>query len=313
MKIAIAMDIWTSRYDRLLTTDGQDVLIRRPREIAPDAEILIVDTRTLDAADLQGMRDLKGIVRVGVGYDSLPLDYCRDRGIVLAYTPHAPSQSVAEMTLALILTALRRIPKASRSRYGRCLSEVTIGIVGAGRIGKRVIAMLSKLNPLAIYVFDPYADTTFDELHGVTRLASIDKLVDSVDVVSMHVPMTRETDSMICLDRLKMMPADGVVINTSRGRIVDEWAIARHLEANLAFTACLDCTDPEPYTGELLYLPNCILTHHTSSMTMAARHGMEVEAIAAALNIANGQRPRWEIPERELWAAAVAEHVNRKD
>jgi len=297
-KIAIQLSKWIGKSDHLLSEHA----IYRGRR-AFDANILIADTKPLTLEELdKRIPHLKGIVRPGVGYDNIPLEECSRRGIVCAYTPNAPSQAVAEWTLGMILTAARKLSEASNSLksavlwpdvelalsqiydrwprlMGRSLSELSIGIVGLGRI----------------YGCDPVGDSTFDEINRVDRV-DMETLLSMSDVVTLHVPRQEDTIGMIGEAELTLMPKCGIILNCSRGGIVQEDCLLRHLEKNPEFTACLDVFNTEPYAGPLVHCPNAILTAHMGAMTTAARERMEREGIDAALSILRGETPRWEIP-----------------
>lgn len=306
-KITIQLSKWLGKSDKLL--DGHEVEFSRE---FMGSDILIADTKPIDRRRLGEARKqgLKGIVRPGVGFDNVPVDVCALRGIVCAYTPNAPSQAVAELTLGLMLNALRRIHVADAILHhrvinpvgppwpremGRSLSGLTVGIVGLGRIGKRLGAIL---RPLVgkLLACDPYEDATYDEIHGIERV-DLDTLCAASDVVSLHVPREPATIDLIARTELTLMPENGIIINTSRGGIVSEQDLCAHLRTHPEFTACLDVFDQEPYRGELRGLGNAILTAHMAAMTLQARERMEREALEAALAILQGEKPRWVIPD----------------
>ena len=263
-------------------------------EITSDTDVAIVGTQMIGRRDI---KDLKGVVRLGVGYNNIPLSFCIENDIKTAYTPNAPSQSVAEHTLALMMAALRM--SADRKTPGRMLDEINVAIVGRGRIGKRFAALLSYLGVVP-FVVDPVRDTTFDEIHRCINV-DLTEALSIADVVTLHVPLESQTTGMIGSDELMSMKTNGVIINTSRGGIIDESALEAHLKIWPEFIAAIDVFNVEPYDGPLLYLKNCLCTPHVSSMTITARMKMEEQSIAAALCILDGRSPEWPIPEFEPW------------
>lgn len=295
-KVCIQLTTWFGRSDHMF---GDNVAICRGRGFW-DADILIADTKPITITDLDKREPyLRAIVRPGVGYDNVPLAECKDRGIICAYTPNAPSQAVAEWAFGMMVCALRRFHRSGRPfrwgrHMGRSLSEVSVGIVGLGRIGKRLASMVSPYVG-RLYGCDPVHDTTFDEINRVDRV-DLETLLAMSDIVSLHVPKTPETEGLIGAAELTLMGDSGIILNCSRGGIVSEGDLASHLEKSPEFTACVDVFSEEPYNGPLIDLDNAILTSHMGAMTTAARERMEREGIEAALSILEGGRPQWVIP-----------------
>lgn len=293
--------IWAGNSDKIATEAGH-VIVSGPRD---DADVVILGTQPISISEC---REYKGVVRLGAGYNNVPFAESRARGYptVFAYTPNAPSQAVAEHALALMMMALR-IQGVNRDKPGRMLSEITVGIIGRGRIGKRFAALCKAVGVQRIMAVDPVADTTFDEIHGVEHTVAemgwMDTVLSLSDVVSLHVPVTDETTEMVVGSFLRKMKRDAILINTSRGPVVWEEDLAYHLDHFGDFIAALDVTESEPYPedGALRQMDNCILTPHVASMTIPARQAMEREAILAAVAICDGKKPRWEIPEKEVW------------
>lgn len=294
---------WDGSSDHILTDAGHELVCRRVWPV----DVLILGTQTIKTGEVHAWKNVgvKGVVRLGVGYNNLPLQVLREAGIKLAYTPNAPSQAVAEHALALLMAALR-IKGIDRAHPGRMLSEITVTLIGRGRIGKRFAAILHALNVGTLNAVDPVADTTFDEIHGVNH-CELQAVLDRSDVVSLHVPLNDTTRLMVNKGFLEYMKPNAILINTSRGGVVNEADLSVHLMHNKEFTTCLDVREVEPYTnwqGDLSdgsAFPNVIHTPHVASMTIPARQAMEREANKAALAIVEGREPRWIIPEKEPW------------
>lgn len=295
-KVGIMLETWIGEADVPLRKRA--VKIVRGSDVL-DCDVIVANTKPIPTGG-----EVKGIVRPGAGFDNVPLDLCKERGIVCAYTPNAPSQSVAEFTLGLILAAVRGIAVPSRQwdgkpwirPLGRQLGSLTLGVVGLGRIGKRLISLTKGMFKNVVGC-DPIHDTTFDEIHGVFR-TGLNELLSISDIVSVHVPLSGN-EGMISRHELPFMKKHGLLINTSRGPIVEELSLLRHLKKNEDFRACIDVHAQEPYKGRLWDQENCLITCHSASMTYEARQRMEREAVDAVLAILDKRRPQWVIPGSE--------------
>lgn len=206
-------------------------------------------------------------------------------GITVRNTPDAPSQAVAELTLALILNLYRRVSEADRNiknnnwspLMGRLLSGKTLGIIGLGRIGKKLVKLIQPFN-MKIYAYDPYPDNEFVSSHNIT-LASLDIVMSKSDIISLHVPLSDKTYHMIGKKELSLMKKDGVIINTSRGGLIDEEALLIALKNESIEGAAIDTFEKEPYKGDLTDFNNVILTCHMGSSAIETRKQMELETV----------------------------------
>jgi len=298
-KIVIQLKTWLGKSDSII---GSSAKIVRRREIG-DANILIADTKPIDSRQIRAAAskgNLKGIVRPGVGYDNIPLKLCESLGITCAFTPNAPSHSVAEFTLGLMISTARGIDRVIKDPgwnriIGRELRSMKLGIVGLGRIGKRVAALASPLFS-EILAYDPIADTTFDEIYHIKR-KSFKYLLEHADILTIHIPKEGNI-GLLDKKKLQYLKQNAIVINTSRGGIIHEGDLTEFLHSRPRTTAALDVFETEPYKGPLSKLPNALLTCHMASMTIEARDRMEREGLEAALNIITGKVPRWILPEK---------------
>jgi glyoxylate reductase len=239
-----------------------------------------VDEDLLDAAG----PSLRAVANYAVGLDNVDLQACEARGITVSNTPDVLTEATAEMTVALMLALLRRVVEGDRLvrlhepwswaptfMLGRGLSGLTLGIVGYGRIGQAVAKLA--------------------EAHGMHVVHAGDFALDDVlamaDVVTLHVPLTADTRHLIGEHELALMKPTASLVNTSRGPVVDEQALARALAAGVIAGAALDVFEREPdVTEELLTLENVVLVPHLASATHAAREAMGmvcVEALRKAL------------------------------
>lgn len=232
---------------------------------------------------------LKVVARAGTGLDKVDLDYARGKGIVVKNTPAANVVSVAELVLGLMLALARRIPRADayvreRSGWDRDaftgteLAGKTLGIVGFGAIG-RAVATRAQAFDMQVLAFDPLVDAAAMHAAGVGCAETVEALLPQVDVVTLHVPLLDSTRHLLDGARLRLMKPGAVVINTARGGVVDEGALAAALESGHLAGAGLDVFEAEPPTDpRLLNLPNVVLTPHIGAATREALTRMTVQA-----------------------------------
>jgi D-3-phosphoglycerate dehydrogenase len=275
-------------------------------EIIREYEALIAGTEPITAHVLQHAHNLRLIARVGVGLDNIDLNFARERGIAITYTPDAPSPAIADLTIAQMLAALRYTHAADRdmrkgvwrSRTGRSLSGCTIGVIGVGRTGRHVIRHLHSWDPIRILANDLVVD---DELAKVLDFVWADKetIYRQADIITLHVPLTPQTRNMIGTKELAMMKEEAILINTSRGGVVNEVALVDTLRKRPSFIAAIDVFENEPYSGEMTSLENCLLTCHMGSATRDCRLRMEIEAVREVIHYFTGQPFINEVPEYE--------------
>ncbi len=259
---------------------------------------VIAGTEPYNADTLAAADSLKVISRVGVGLDSVDLEYCRDRGIVVTYTPEAPADGVAELTVANILNLLRHIHASDRSvrerawnrLMGKLVREVTIGVLGVGRIGSRVIRLLEPFGPRILATdINP---SVFEKEHPNTTPVGLEELLKESDIVTLHLPYNRENHHFINRERLSLMKTGSMVINTARGPIVDEAALTDALLQHHLGGAALDVFESEPYEGPLARLDNVVLTAHIGASAQASRYRMELGAAEDCVRVLRGEAPR---------------------
>lgn len=277
-------------HHRRLT--GQDVA-----DLLPDVDAVIAGTEPYNKETLATADRLKVISRVGIGLDSVDLDYCAKRGIAVTYTPDAPSDGVAELTVANILNMLRHIHASDHSvregawnrLMGRLVREVTIGILGVGRIGSRVIRLLEPFEPRIL------AHDTDPTVHGKampnTEWSDLPSLLKEADLISIHIPMNEANRHFINRDRIAAMNTGSMIINTARGGIVDTSALTDALLQRHLGGAALDVYEEEPYVGPLTRLDNVVLTAHIAASAQGSRYLMELGAAEDCVRILSGCRP----------------------
>lgn len=262
------------------------------------------DTRMLAAA---GPR-LRFISRVGIGVDNLDFHACARHGIAVAYTPGASTEAVAELALGLMLDCLRGVTGADAgvrtgnwSRFiGRELAAQTVGIIGLGRIGRRVAQLLQPFG-CRVLANDLKPDRAFARRHGIT-LTTKARIYREAGVVTLHVPLTPLTRGLVDAATLKKMRRGSVLINTARGGLVDEPALAAALKRGHLAAAGLDVFAQEPYHGALARLPQVVLTAHMGSCTDRSRVAMETGAVNNLLAFFAGRKNWGRVPdEMRAW------------
>lgn len=249
-----------------------------------NAEYVIAGTEVFSKKVIEASTNLKVISRVGVGIDNIDLTTAENLRISILNTPDAPGLSVAEHTLALLLTILKNIPKYNNQMRsgnstvepGLMLSGKTVGIVGLGRIGYRVATMLAALG-CTIHYYDPYIQS--NPPSKWIGMSSLENLVNSVEVVSLHTAPQKEGTAIFDNRIFAQCKKGVIVINTARGSLIDEKALANALDAGIVTAAGLDVFPTDPYEGELLKYPQVIVTPHVASNTIESRQQMEMEAV----------------------------------
>ena len=269
------------------------------------ADALVTDpTVRVDGALLDSAGDsLKVVANFAVGYDNIDVDACRERGVVATNTPDVLTNATAELTVGLMLAAARRLGEGERivrggrwtgwepaQLLGRELSGSVVGIVGLGRIGSRVAELLQAFDVTLLYASrSPHPDA--ESRLGAEHLP-LPELLARSDFVTLHAPLGPETRHLIDGDALERMKPGAVLVNTSRGGLVDSAALARALGDGRLFAAGLDVYDHEPdVPGELLELENVVLSPHMGSATSRARDGMARLVAENVLAVLDGREP----------------------
>jgi D-3-phosphoglycerate dehydrogenase len=275
-------------------------------DMAADFDILIAGTEPITERVMSRAPRLKLISRVGIGLDSVDLLAAERRGIKVSYTPDAPAPAVAELTIGLMLSLLRSVHVANLQMHagkwhrqlGRRIAEVTVGIIGTGRIGARVLRRISAFGTPRVLVNDIAPNL---KLVPELKLEWVGKeeIYREADLISLHVPLTAQTKNMIRDEQLMMMKPTALLINVARGGIVNEADLARVMRSGHLGGAAIDVFEHEPYTGELTGIERCLLTAHMGSMSVDCRSRMEIEATEEAVRFVTGQPLRGSVPPSE--------------
>lgn len=291
-KLVDACDVEIWDYD----TPPAYELIRE--KILDKVGLLCLLTDRIDADLMDTGKNLKVISQCAVGYDNIDLKAAADRGIRVGNTPGVLTDATADMTFALLLSAARRIGegydyvRAGKWEtwglsllLGQEVWSATLGLIGFGRIGQAVARRARGFNMRVLYYDTERNEKAEDEI-GV-EFHPLRELLNEADFVSMHVNLTPETRGMVGKSVLKMMKPTAILINTSRGPVVDSEALYEALKTGEIGYAALDVTDPEPLPPDhkLLSLPNLLVVPHIASATVKTRTQM---AMMAVMNLIAG-------------------------
>ena len=256
----------------------------------------------IDKELLDNMPDLRIIANYAVGYDNIDVDYATRKGILVTNTPNVLTNATAELALSLMFAVGRRVVEADRFTregefegwyptlfLGKEFKEKTVGIIGAGRIGIAFAEKCASLGMRIIY----YSRKIKSEMELLNaEFLPLDEVLRRADVISIHLPLTKETYHLLDAERLSLMKKYAILINTGRGPIIDEMALAEHLKKNKIYGAGLDVYEYEPgITRELMNLPNVVLTPHIGSATYETRKAMAILAAENVSTFFTGRQP----------------------
>ena len=275
-------------------------------EMVTDFDALIAGTEPITERVMQQASRLRFISRVGIGLDSVDLLAAERRGIKVSYTPDAPAPAVAELTIGLMISLLRSVQLSNLKMhqgnwnrfFGRRLAEITIGVIGLGRIGQRVLNRLSVFGTPRLLVNDLVIDHEIGRRFKVEWVPK-DQIFREADLITLHLPLTAKTKNMIRREQLESMKPDAVIINTSRGGIINESDLYEVMRDGHLAGAAIDVFVQEPYEGKLREIERCLLTAHMGSMSVDCRTRMEIEATEEAIRFLLGQTLESEVPEEE--------------
>ena len=291
---AADVDLWPGELP-----PPRDVLLERVRGVDGLLSLLTdrVDTELLDAAG----PGLKVVSNFAVGYDNIDVTACSARGVAVGNTPGVLTETTADLAFALLMAVARRLPEARdyvrEDRWqtwgpltllGVDIHGATLGIVGLGRIGREMARRARGFGMRVIYFNRTRASVEVEADLGMTH-AGFDELLAESDFVSLHTALNDDTYHLIDARALARMKEGAVLINTSRGGVVDQAALADALRSGHLFGAGLDVTDPEPMRADdpLMRLPNCLVVPHIASASGRTRDRM---AQKAAANLIAGLR-----------------------
>ncbi len=279
-----------------LNRSGKRITRDELMNAAQRATVVIAGVEPYDAAVLDSLPALRCISRCGVGVDSIDLEHAHRRGITVLNTPDPPAQAVAELALAMMLALARNLPvQAAHMRRrewtrvdAHLLGKRRVGVVGLGRIGRRVVELLTPFGS-PVCAADPNADVSWAAAHGV-RIAPLDELLATSDIVTLHAAAQRRDALRLDRAALARMRQGAILLNLARGGMVDEAALEEALASGHLSGAGLDVYSEEPYSGPLCDRDNVILTPHAATLTVETRTAMEIECVQNALAFISGAR-----------------------
>jgi glyoxylate reductase len=285
---AAGLDLLRERFDvatGLANVAGAAAIVADPT-VSVDAELL-------DAAG----SELRVVANFAVGYDNVDLEACRERGVVVTNTPDVLTNATAELAVALMLAAARRLGEAERivrcrewrgwepeQLLGRELAGATVGIVGLGRIGSRVADLLEGFSPRLLH-------SSRRQRPGAER-RELEELVAESDFVTIHLPLTEGTRHLVGARLLARFKPGSILVNTARGGLVDTQALVQALRRGPLAAAGLDVYEHEPeLPRELIELENVVLAPHIGSATRSARDGMARLVAENVIAVLEGREP----------------------
>lgn len=267
--------IITNSFGRKLTED--EVLDMLKNNVVG----MIAGVEPLTKRVLESVKSLRVISRCGIGLDSVDTDVAQKLNIKVFNTPSAPVAAVAELTIALILDVLRKVSQTDRTIrqgywkqfMGSLLASKTVGVIGCGRIGSKVSKLLKAFNAQVLVTDQRHVLVAPDIIN-----CQLDELLNRSDIITLHIPYGPSTHHFIQHERIMKMKAGSILINASRGGLIDEQALFNALQSGHLAGAGLDTFEEEPYNGPLITLPQVVLTAHMGSYAKETRTQMEREA-----------------------------------
>jgi D-3-phosphoglycerate dehydrogenase len=270
-----------SKYEIVYNTTGKKLTENSLSSLIDENVVaMIAGTEPITENIFKLAKNLKFIVRCGIGIDNIDFEAAKKNNIKIYNTPDAPTNAVAELTLGLILSSIRSITISDKNIrnglwkpiMGNLLSNKTIGIIGYGRIGQKLAYFLKPFN-CKIYFHDPFAK--LDDKSNI----SINELLKLSDIVTLHIPYNSNNHHLINSENIKLLKSSSYIINVSRGGLIDEDSLYNALINNTISGAALDCFEIEPYNGPLKNLNNVILTSHMGSYAKESRLKQESDSV----------------------------------
>ena len=275
---ARAFGIISREPAEMLETAGFEVTVRNDNfdqaefeSIAPEYDAIILGGNPFPEHVLEKCSRLKMISKFGVGMNNVPLEKCKEMGIVVTNTPGLNANAVADLTFGLILSACRNLVLSNnnvrkglwRTEIGIDVYKKTLGVIGYGAIAKDVIRRAKGFD-MKVLVYNHRPKEMDEDFCGYARFVDLDELLAGSDIVTLHVPLANNTRNMIDAPQIAAMKDGAILVNTSRGGIVNERALYEACKSGKLRAAALDVLEKEPAASDnpLLSLPNVIITSH---------------------------------------------------
>ncbi len=274
------LELCREKCEVVLNPYGRKLTTEEFIDLTADVDAVIAGVENITREALMKRPNIKVISRCGVGMDNVDQEACKESGIKLYNTPNAPVASVAELTVTIMLDLLKNVSSMNRDLKAGVWNKMTgfmlngkhIGIIGLGRIGRRVAELLSAFGVEIAY-------TDVQDMKNEFTYMEKQELIAWADVITIHASNCEEGTYLIGADDIQKMKETSFLVNTSRGRFVDEDALYDALKTKRIQGAALDVYNQEPYQGKLCELDNVILTPHISSSAKEGRAVMEMEAV----------------------------------
>lgn len=259
-------------------------------DLSDSAVGIIAGTEKITEKIISSNNNLKVISRYGIGLDNVDLKAAAEKDIMVYNTPETPTVAVAEFTLSLILNLLKKVGNADRNlrknewkpETGYLLSGKTVGIIGLGRIGKKLAKFLAPFG-VKILAYEVKPDKEFVSKNKI-EIVDLGSLISKSDIITIHLPLTEQTKGIIGKKQLESMKKNAILINTARGGLVNEKELYEALKNGIIAGAAIDVFENEPNPGKLKGLDNVILTPHIGAYTIETRKQMEIEAVENLIN-----------------------------
>ena len=258
---------------------------------------------------------LRAIVRPGIGVDNVDLAAATERGILVINTPDAPTESTAEHAVALLMAVAKRVVTGSRflqtnefprtELFGTEVRDRVLGIVGCGRIGRRVAEICGLGFKMKVIGYDPFLKDA--NIPGIELTNDLNDLMERADFLTLHIPLTSDTHHLIGEAQIRRMRRGSYIINAARGPVVDEQSLIRALQDGHLAGAGVDVFDPEPPAGDnpLLFMNNVVCTPHVASYTDRGQGAMRSGVVDQLIQLIQNQRPPF-IVNAQAWPGRMA-------
>jgi D-3-phosphoglycerate dehydrogenase len=273
--------------------------------VARDADAILVREAPISARVIDGLLRCKAVVRYGVGVDNIDLEHARQRRIYVANIPGYGTEEVSDHAAALLLACIRRLcTRDANLRRGRFETDIrepifrtagkTLGLIGYGQIGRALHRKWQGFLPQRVLVFDPYAPPEGIQENGA-QAAALDTLFAESDYISLHAPLTPQTRHIINAVNLEKMKPTAIIVNTARGELIDEKALAKALCEGRVAAAGLDVFEQEPLASDhpFISLPNVVLSGHVGWYSRDAVKELQTRGAQEIVRVLSGGVPQY--------------------
>lgn len=272
-----------------------------------DADGILLNLSPMPSEVIEKLEKCKIIARYGVGYDNVDVAACTKKGIYVANVPDYCAEEVSDQALALLMACVRKVVRSdTQIRQGKWniakemkihrIEGKTFALLGFGMIAKAFLRKIKGFNPGRILVFDPFVDAETIASYGAVK-AEWETALREADYISVHIPLNAHTKGMINADAFALMKPSAILLNTSRGAVIDEKALINSLESKAISCAGLDVFEVEPIQSgnRLLNLDNCVLTDHVGWYSVESMVELKRKAAENVRDVLNGGKPKYPV------------------